>query len=196
MKLKFLLAMTCLLAVITIRANAFNSIEDAFSSFAKIKKLEVLGIKEFTKTAFDKTSFIEFTKNNITVQFGKYNASNDEDVYVFNYFADTSFNTPGIKIGCYKYQQDQWVEVTDQVLPTLSFNDFYGDVTAPPKSYANTVQFRFLLHKSNTLHIIIEPNMKNEDPKFDRIFDQRKYAAVQTKWNKSTRKFEITKWLK
>jgi hypothetical protein len=192
MKVRFLMSVTLLLASVAIYANSFTNIEEAFISFAKVKKLELL--TDFEKNVSGKNSFVEYKKGCVTVQFGKYESA--EDVYVFNYFADTSFNTPGIKMGCYQYKNEQWVEVTDMVIPALTFNDFYGTTTAPPKSYANTVQFRFLLHKNNTLHIIIEPNIKGEDPKFDRIFDQRKYGAVQTKWNKNTQKFEITKWLK
>jgi hypothetical protein len=179
-----------------LRANDFENFESAFQDFAKIKKYEHLLTTDFEKQINEKKSFIELKQNNVTVQFGKYTGAKGEDIYVFNYFADSSYNNPGIRLGCYKYKKGEWIEVTDEVLPIISYKDFYGDVTAPPRSYLNTVQYRFVLHKNLTMHIVIEPRIKNDDAKFDRIFDRRKYAAVKTKWNKNTGQFEIVKWLK
>ncbi len=175
-------------------AKNFETIEAAFQSFILTKK--TINIEGLQKNVAEKNSFLELKNKNTTLQFGRYEGTEEKEIFVFNYFVDTSYNQPAISIGCYEYINNTWKEVTDVVLPMLSFNDFYGTATAPPKSFANTVQFRFILHKNNTLHIVIEPHIKGENEKFDRIFDQRRYAAVQTKWNKNTAKFEIAKWLK
>jgi hypothetical protein len=196
MYMKVMLTSIIVLVQSVLFANEFESFEMAFQNFAKNKKYEHLLTPEFEKQINEKKSFIELKQNNVTVQFGKYTSAKGEDIYVFNYFADSSYNNPGIRLGCYKYKKGEWVEVTDEVLPIISYKDFYGNVTAPPKSYLRTVQYRFVLHKNLTMHIVIEPRIKKDDAKFDRIFDRRKYAAVKTRWNKSTGQFEIVKWLK
>jgi hypothetical protein len=196
MKMRVLLFLCIGFAAVQLRANGFTCIEEAWKDFSRIKKYENLLTPGFVQKIDKKNSFVELVKEKTTIQFGRYEGKDNEYVYVFNYFSDSSFYKPGISVGCYKYINNVWVEVTDVVMPMLSFNDFYGNGVVPPKTYVNTVQFRFILHKSNLLHIVIEPNMNREDPKFDRIFDSRKYAAAQTRWNRNEERFEIVKWLK
>ncbi len=177
-------------------ANSFSSIESAYESFSQQVKSELLFNSTFKKEVDENNSFIELKKDDVTVQFGKYNGKSNEDIYVFNFFKDSLYYNSKISIGCYKHIDNKWVEVTDEVMPMLTFADFYNDHTAPPKSYNNKIQFRFILHKTKILNIVIEPFTNKGDDKFDRIFDQRKYAAVKAKWNKKEGKFEIIKWLK
>jgi hypothetical protein len=177
-------------------AKSFTTIDSAYHSFSKQVKSALLFNIAFNKKIDENNSFIELIKDDVTIHFGKYNGKNNEDIYVFNFFKDSLYYNSTISIGCYKYINDKWVEVTDEVMPMLTFNDFYNDHTAPPKSYTNKVQFRFILHKNKILNIVIEPNTNHGDDKFDRIFDQRKYAAVKAKWNKKEGRFEIIKWLK
>lgn len=177
-------------------ANDFESFEDAFKSFCSFKKIEAAITPEFKKTVNEKKAFIEMTKDEYLIQFGRYNNAAGTDIYVFNFFADTSYFRAGISIGCFQYINNNWVEVTDVVMPMLNFKDFYGPNSAPPKTYMNTVQFRYELHKTDYMKMIIEPKWDGVDLKKERIFDQKKYSALQLKWNKNKGKFEINKWLR
>lgn len=183
------------LVILINSVRAFTSMQAAFSSFLSYKKIILPTALLQRLDVDDKNGLIECKLINTRVQFGKYNSMSNE-IYVFNYFADTSFNQPGISIGCYTFVHNNWIEVTDAVMPAINFYDYYGTTKAPPKMYANAVQYRFLLHKNKTLQIVIEPRVKGQDARFDRVYDQRRYAAASTRWNKKEGRFELTKWLK
>jgi predicted adenine nucleotide alpha hydrolase (AANH) superfamily ATPase len=177
-------------------AKKFEKFEDAFVDFCAFKKIEYLITPDFKKEINEKKAFLVLHKNAHIVQFGRYNTDAGKEIYIFNYFADTSYLKAGIITGCYTYENDLWVEVTDQVMPLLNFKDFYGPNIAPPKKYMHTVQFRYELHKNDFIKLIIEPYWDGNDEKKDRIFEQKKYSALQLKWNKKAGKFEINKWLR
>lgn len=176
---------------------AFNSIEDAYKNFAATQNNKLLLLNNLVKKVDNKNNFIEYTACSVTIQFAKYGTKvSGEDVYVFNCFADTSFNQPGISLGCYKYINNAWVEVTDETLPLLKVQDFFAPDANLPKVYNDNIKFRLMMHSNSTLHIIMEPSIAKEDATFDKLYDARKYAAVLTKWNSNTKRFEINKWLK
>jgi hypothetical protein len=180
-----------------VKAQQEKTIEESFKNFCAQKGYPYLSDAGFSSTINEKSGLVELKKGQLTIQFASYNRGGDEKLYVYSYFKDTCCSAPEIISACYTYNAtDGWKDVTSEVMPDFSFTDFYGPDVAPPSQYLNTVQYRYVLHKNNQLHVVIEPSGVKLDEKFIRIFEQRKYAAVQTKWNSGSNKFEIQKWLK
>jgi hypothetical protein len=180
-----------------VKAQQEKTIKAAFKDFCSKKGYNYLNDNGFSAEYNEKNSLAELKKGMLTIQFAAYDRGAGQKLYVYSYFKDTCCSAPEITSACFTYSDAAgWQDITKEVMPELTFKDFYGPDVAPPSQYLNTVQFRYVLHKNNQLHVVVEPLGVKLDEKFVRIFEQRKYAAVQTKWNSNSNKFEIQKWLK
>jgi hypothetical protein len=179
-----------------VKAQDNNTIEESFKSFCGQKGFAYLNDNSFSREFNEKNNLAELKKGQLTIQFAAYSRGDGSRLYVYSYFKDTCCSAPEITSACYIKENGGWKEVTREVMPQWTFNDFYGPDVAPPSQYVNSVTYRYVLHKNNQLHVVVEPSGVKLDEKFVRIFEQRKYAAVQTRWNSNTNHFEIQKWLK
>lgn len=169
-------------------------VSEQFKSFCTQYRLGYTG-SEYVPDVNEKNQLLEIKKDKLTIQFSGYQLGDGRDMYVFSSFRDTCCGSPEITSACYVKENNGWKDITAEVMPTLTYNDFYGRDAAPPSQYRDAVQFRYVLHKNNQVHIVIEPKGKF-DEKFLRVFEARKYAAVQLKWDRKEGRFEIQKWLK
>lgn len=179
-----------------VKAQDNYTIEESFKNFCSQKGYTCQSEDGFTRSFDEKNRLAELKKGQLTIQFAAYKRDNGSSLYVYSYFKDTCCGAPDITSACFEYENNTWKDVTAGVMPAWSFNDFYGPDVAPPSQYVNAVTYRYVLHKNNQLHVVVEPKGVKLDDKFVRVFEQRKYAAVQTKWNNNTGRFEIKKWLK
>jgi hypothetical protein len=172
------------------------SLEEVFKSFCHFQPMALCQEQDAERNVSEKNGLIEIKKGQLTIQFARYNRGDNKSFYSFSYYRDTCCGAPLVKSACYMFENNQWKDITTEVMPALTFNDFYGPDVAPPQQYQQTVQYRYVLHKNNQVHVVIEPLGTKLDEKFIRIFERRKYAAVLTKWNSNSGRFEIQKWLK
>jgi hypothetical protein len=170
-------------------------VTENFKQFCSQYRLNYLNTGSYTPEINEKDQLIEIRKDKLTIQFSEYNNADGQSLFVFSSFRDTCCGSPEITSGCYTKENGAWKDITSEVMPALTYNDFYGRDAAPPSQYLNAVQFRYVLHKNNQLQVVIEPKGQF-DEKYLRIFEARKYAAVQLKWDRKNGKFEIQKWLK
>ena len=192
----WLLTQVCLFITLYTTAQTGNtSVSEQFKQFCSQQRLNYMNPGEYTPVVYEKDNLVEVKKGSLAIQFSGYSMPDGREVYVFSSFRDTCCGSPEISSACYVPENNTWKDITAEVMPTLSYNDFYGRDAAPPSQYRDAVQFRYVLHKNNQLHVVIEPKGQF-DEKYLRIFESRKYAAVQLKWDRKAGKFEIQKWLK
>lgn len=193
----WLFTQICLfIGVQTVTAQTANtSVSEQFKQFCSQQRLNYMNPGEYNAEVSEKDNLIEVKKGNLSIQFSGYTLPDGREMYVYSSFRDTCCGSPEITSACYVLENDKWKEVTAEVMPALTYNDFYGRDAAPPAQYSDAVQYRYVLHKNNQVQVVIEPKGKF-DEKYLRVFESRKYAAVQLKWDQKTGKFTIQKWLK
>lgn len=180
---------------ITRAQNDAAQVTEQFKHFCSQYRLNYMNGGDYTPEVYEKDNLLEIKKEKLTIQFSGYGLNDGRELYVFSSFRDTCCGSPEITSGCYVKENEGWKDITAEVMPSLTYKDFFGRDAAPPSQYLSAVQFRYVLHKNNQVQVVIEPKGKF-DEKFLRVFEARKYAAAQLKWNKKEGKFEIQKWLK
>jgi hypothetical protein len=171
------------------------SMAEQFRQFCSEQRLAYMNNSDYTPEINEKDNFIEIKKNNLTIQFSGYTRNDGTPMYVFSSYKDTCCGSPEITAACYIRENNAWKNITADAVPALTYNDFFGRDVAAPSQYQQAVQFRYVLHTNNQMEVVVEPRGQF-DEKFLRIFEARRYAAVQMKWNRNANKFEIRKWLK
>jgi hypothetical protein len=195
-KILLALPLCLLLSVQNIAAQEDAGIvTEQFKHFCSQYRFNYMNSADYTPEVYEKDRLIEIKKEKLTIQFSGYEMGEAQNLFLFSSYRDTCCGSPEITSGCYVKENEGWKDVTTEVMPELTYKDFYGRDVAPPSQYLNSVQFRYVLHKNNQVQVVIEPKGKF-DEKFLRVFEARKYAAVQLKWNRKAGKFEIQKWLK
>lgn len=186
----------CLFMAMQVNAQDNNGlVSEQFKHFCTQYKLNYMNSGEYAPEVSEKDNLIEIKKDKLTIQFSGYQLNDGREIFLFSSFRDTCCGAPEITSACYVKENNGWKDVTAEVMPALTYNDFYGCDAAPPSQYQDAVQFRYVLHKNNQVHIVIEPKGQF-DEKYLRVFESRKYAAVQLKWDRKDGRFEIQKWLK
>lgn len=191
----WLVSLCLVMALQTTAQDNAGLVTEQFKTFCTQYRLNYMSSSEYAPEVNEKDQLLEIKKDKLTIQFSGYQLSDGRDMFLFSSFRDTCCGSPEITSACYVKENNGWKDITAEVMPTLTYNDFYGRDAAPPSQYLSAVQFRYVLHKNNQVHIVIEPKGQF-DEKFLRVFEARKYAAVQLKWDRKHGKFEVQKWLK
>ena len=97
----------------------------------------------------------------------------------------------------YTYNNKQWKNVTNEVCPTLSFKDFWGNQSLPDKSLQEFNLHLILPQAGTTIVAKSAPAVKVQFPydilpkDYSATFEKRKFKNIELNWNKTTGKFEV-----
>ncbi len=136
----------------------------------------------------DAISFAYFVKSDKTKVFG------------FQYisaYIDLALAVPRTEF--YIYQNNQWQEVSQAVLPTLNFQSFWGNQPLPPQSLQE-FNLELVLPQVGTMVVAKSSEAysfqfpyNNQPKNYAETFAKRKYKTMELNWNANTGKFEVSK---